>query len=212
MRSAETGAGPAALLLVDLVNPLDFPGGDGLLRRARPMAERIAALRRRTRQAGIPTVYVNDNFGAWHLGFRELVEQVRSGVAPGRALLDAVTPDPREDYFVLKPMHSGFFCSALEVLLRRLGARTLILTGLAADICVLMTAADGYMRGFGLVVPSDCVASEREDDESRALDHMRRVLRADVRPSPELVLRTGPDGGRVEAPPAATRESPCSTT
>lgn len=194
----------AALLLVDLVNPLDFPGGDALARRAVPMAERIAALQRRTREAGIPTVYVNDNFGAWHLGFRELVEQVRGSRAPGRPLLDAISPDPREDYFVLKPMHSGFFCTALEVLLRRLGVRTLILAGLACDICVLMTAADGFMRGFALVVPSDCVASERESDESRALDHMRRVLRADVRPSAELVLRAEADGGSVEsAPPAA---------
>jgi nicotinamidase-related amidase len=211
MHPSEAGAGPAALLLVDLVNPLDFPGGDVLLRRAVPMAERIAALQQRTRRAGIPTVYVNDNFGAWHLGFRELVEQVRSGRAPGRALLDAITPDPREDYFVLKPKHSGFFCTALEVLLRQLGARTLILAGVACDICVLMTAADAYMRGFGLIVPSDCVASERESDESRALEHMRRVLQADVRPAAELRLRAGPDGGRVEAPLAA-EESSCSTT
>jgi nicotinamidase-related amidase len=201
----------AALLLVDLVNPLDFPGGEALARRAVPMAERIAALQRRTREAGIPTVYVNDNFGAWHLGFRELVEQVRGGRAPGRALLDAITPDPREDYFVLKPMHSGFFCTALEVLLRRLGARTLILAGLACDICVLMTAADAYMRGFGLVVPSDCVASERERDESRALDHMRRVLRADVRPAGELRFRAAPGGGRLETAPA-TEDRSCSTT
>jgi nicotinamidase-related amidase len=199
--------GTAALLLVDLVNPLDFPGGEALLHRALPMAERIAALQRRARRAGIPTVYVNDNFGAWHLGFRELVEHVRSGRAPGRALLDAIAPDPREDYFVLKPMHSGFFCTALEVLLRRLGARTLILTGLACDICVLMTAADAHMRGFGLVVPSDCVASERESDERRALEHMRRVLRADVRPASQLEL----GDGRVELL-APEEDSTCSTT
>ena len=193
------------------MNPLDFPGGEALLRRALPMAERIAALQQRTRAAGIPTVYVNDNFGAWHLGFRELVEQVRGGSAPGRALLDAISPDPREDYFVLKPMHSGFFGTALELLLRRLGARTLILTGIACDICVLMTAADAYMRGFALVVPSDCVVSERESDESRALDHMRRVLRAEVRPAAELRFRAAADGGRVESPPAE-EDRQCSTT
>lgn len=202
-------AEPAALLLVDLVNPLDFPGGDALLGRALPMVERIAALQRRTRAAGIPSVYVNDNFGAWHLGFGELVEHVRSGRAPGRALLGAIAPDPREDYFVLKPMHSGFFCSALDPLLRRLRARQLILTGVACDICVWMTAADAHMRGFGLVVPSDCVASERESDELHALEHMRRVLQADVRPAAELRLRPGPDGGGVEAPEEAAA---CSTT
>jgi nicotinamidase-related amidase len=177
---------PDALVLIDLVNPLAFEEGEELLRHARPMARRIAALQQRTRRAGIPTVFVNDNFDAWHLGFRELVEDVRRGDGPGRALLDEIEPDPRRDYFVLKPRHSGFYCSALEVLLARLGARRLILGGVAADVCVLLTASDAYMRGFELIVPSDCVASVHEQDKRRALEQMERVLKADVRPSCEL--------------------------
>jgi nicotinamidase-related amidase len=201
----EVGGGPAVLLLIDVVNPLDFAGAAPLLRRARPMMRRVAELQRRARRAGIPTVYVNDNFGAWHLGFRELVQELRKSRKPGRALLEAITPDAREDYFVLKPMHSGFFCTPLEVLLRRLGAKTLILAGLAADICILFTAADAHMRGYGLVVPSDCVASEREPERRRALDYMRRVLGADVRPGRALRFRGGRGGGRVA--PAARRRS-----
>ena len=200
----------AALLLIDLVNPLDFVGGELLLRHAQPMARRIAELKQRTRAARIPTVYVNDNFDAWHLGFRELVERVRNGPGPGRALLDWIEPDPQHDYFVLKPMHSGFFGSALAVLLHRLGAKTLILTGVAADICVFLTASDAHMLGFELVVPADCVACEREEDKHRALQQMKRIFDADIRPARELRLHAGPEGGSVEppAPRSGARPAP----
>jgi nicotinamidase-related amidase len=178
----------SALLLVDVVNPLDFPGSEELLVHARPAARRIAALRRRAAGAGLPTIYVNDNFDCWHLGFRDLVERVRSGTGPGRILLEDLAPDPARDYFVLKPMHSGLFHTALEVLLRRLAVERLILTGFAGDICVLFTAADAHMRGFALAVPGDCIASQRAEDNRRALEQMERLLAADIRPSPQLAL------------------------
>jgi len=170
------------------VNPLDFPGGDELLAHARPAARRIAALRRRAAAAGLPAIYVNDNFDCWHLGFRDLVERVRGGAGPGRVLLDELAPDPRRDYFVLKPMHSAFFHTAFEVLLQRLAVQRLVLTGFAGDICVLFTAADAHMRGFELAVPRDCVASQRAEDNRRALDQMERLLKADTRPSAQLEL------------------------
>jgi nicotinamidase-related amidase len=183
--------GPAprsALLLVDVVNPLDFPGGRELLAHARPAARRIAALRRRAGAVGIPSIYVNDNFDCWHLGFRELVERVRGGPGPGRVLLEDLAPDAGHDYFVLKPMHSAFFHTALEVLLQRLAVERLVLTGFAGDICVLFTAVDAHMRGFQLAVPRDCVASQRAEDNQRALEQMERLLKADTRPAARLEL------------------------
>jgi nicotinamidase-related amidase len=54
---------------------------------------------------------------------------------------------------VVKPKHSGFFSTALELLLQHLRAHTVILTGLTADNCVLVTASDAYLRGYHLVVP-----------------------------------------------------------
>jgi nicotinamidase-related amidase len=188
-----TGAGSAArsrtaLILVDVVNPLDFPGGQGLLVHAVPAAHRIAALRRRARDSGVPVIYVNDNFDCWHLGFRELVEQVRNGAGPGRVLLDELAPDLRHDYYVLKPMHSAFFHTAFEVLLRRLAVEKLILTGFASDNCVLFTAADAYMRRFDIAVPEDCVASQSAEDNRRAIEQMERLLKADTRPSPKLAF------------------------
>jgi nicotinamidase-related amidase len=177
-----------ALVLVDVVNPFDFPGGEQLLEHARPAARRIAALRRRAAAAGLPAIYVNDNFDCWHLGFRDLVERVRTGSGPGRVLLEQLAPDPARDYFVLKPMHSAFFHTALEVLLQRLSVERLVLTGFAGDACVLFTAADAHMRGFALAVPRDCVASQRAEDNQHALEQMERWFEADTRPSPQLEL------------------------
>lgn len=58
-----------ALLLIDVINDLEFEGGAELLEQALPMAERIAALKRRARSFGIPVLYVNDNFGRWRSDF-----------------------------------------------------------------------------------------------------------------------------------------------
>ena len=91
-----------------------------------------------------------------------------------------------DDYFVLKPKHSGFFSTTLDILLDYLQVKTVVLTGLAANICVLFTANDAYMRDFHLVVPCDGVASNTEDENRYALEQMRVVLKADTRPTTEI--------------------------
>src|SRR5947209_12544443 len=174
-----------ALLLIDVINDLDFPEGEQLLRYALPMARRIAALKERARRAGIPAIYANDNFGRWRSDFHAQVEHcLRDGVR-GRPVVELLRPD-QDDYFVLKPKHSGFFSTTLDTLLEYLGVRTVILTGVAANICVLFTANDAYMRDLHLVVPSDCVASNSEEENRYALDQMAKILKADTRPSTEL--------------------------
>ena len=64
---------------------------------------------------------------------------------------------------MLKPKHSGFFSTTLDVLLAQLGVKTVIITGMAANICVLFTANDAYMRDLDVLVPSDCVASNTKE-------------------------------------------------
>lgn len=180
---------PAALLLVDLVNPMDFDGSDALLPHALRAAKAIAGLKRRTLNAGIPTIFVNDNFDQWHMGFRELVEHHSRPEARGREIIEIVAPDAASDHFVLKPMHSGFFHTPLEVLLQRLGVQTLVITGIAADICVWATAHDAYMRSYRVVLPSDCTAAEREEWTRDTIARAQRVLHAETRPSTEIDVR-----------------------
>ncbi len=178
---------PIALLLIDVINALEFPGNEEIVERAVPMARQIAGLKARAKALGIPAIYVNDNFGRWRSDLRTLLTHHLEPGLPGRPMVELLQPD-EDDYFVLKPKHSGFFSTTLDTLLAYLGARTLILTGVAGNICVFFSANDAYMRDFGLVVPADCIASNTEAENDNALEQMRRVLRADTTPSCELDL------------------------
>ncbi len=179
-----------ALLLIDVINDFEFPGGAELARHALPAAKHIAALKQRCQQAAIPAVYVNDNFGKWRSDFKKLVSHCLKENTRGRQVVELLKP-ARDDYFVLKPKHSGFFSTTLHLLLQHLGAETLILTGFTGDICILFTANDAFLRDYRLVIPSDCVVSQNEKENRRALKFMQRVLEADVRPSTEIELSPG---------------------
>lgn len=169
----------AALLLIDVINPMDFPEGRALVKQAIPAARKIAALRKRLSDAGIPVIYVNDNFGQWQSDFSEQVERCTRQDCPAREIATTLLPT-KDDYFVLKPKHSGFYSTSLDVLLQFLRVDTLIITGFAADICVLYTANDGYMRDYEIVIPSDCVASETPALRSSALKQMGDRLKARI--------------------------------
>lgn len=175
------------LLLIDVINDLEFEEGDKLLRYALPMAEKITALKKRCKQAGVPVIYANDNFGRWQSDFNKILEHCLKEDIRGRPIAELLRPD-EDDYFVLKPKHSGFFSTTLDTLLDYLQAKTLILTGVAANICVLFTANDAYMRDFNLVIPADCVASNTEEENNHALRLMEKVLKADTTLSDELDL------------------------
>lgn len=138
-----------ALLIVDVINDFAFPEASLLKRHVPRFARNLARLKQRAKKAGIPVVYVNDNFGRWRSDLPSLVQHCRRGKAP--KLVALLEPD-EDDYFVLKPKHSGFFSSTLETLLRYLEAEELILTGIAGNYCVLFTANDAYMRDYKLVV------------------------------------------------------------
>jgi nicotinamidase-related amidase len=183
----ESAQVPVALLLIDVINDLEFEGGELLLRHALPMAERIAALKAQAQAYSIPSIYVNDNFGQWQSNFNRLVEHCLESGVRGEQIVRQLHPDA-DDYFVLKPKHSGFFSTALELLLSHLHINTLILTGMAGDICVLFTANDAYMRDYHLYAPADCVASNEVENNRIALELMDRVLKADIRPSTDLDL------------------------
>jgi nicotinamidase-related amidase len=175
------------LLLIDVINDMEFEGSEALVEQSVPMAHRIAELKRRAKKAGIPTIYVNDNFGRWQSDFRRVVEHVLEDGVRGEEVARILQPDD-DDYFVLKPKHSAFYATTLDTLLTYLGARTVILTGVAGNICILFSANDAYMRDLNVVVPSDCVASNTASENEHALDQMQKVLKADITPSAELDL------------------------
>ena len=176
---------PIALVLIDVINDLEFRGSEKLLKQALPMARKLARLKKRASAARVPVIYVNDNFGRWQSDFHKQVQHCLEDGVKGEPIARLLRPESK-DYFVLKPKHSGFFSTQLDILLEHLGTETVILTGMAGNICVLFTANEAYMRDYQLIVPRDCVASNTKKENDYALQQMKQILKADIRPSSQI--------------------------
>lgn len=170
---------PVALLIIDVINDMEFEGGDALFEYALPMSENLAQLRRRAKRAGVPIIYINDNWGKWQSDLNTLLQHCLGEPVRGTPIVERLKPDD-DDYFVLKPKSSGFYGTTLDLLLAHLGTKTVILTGVAGNICVQFTANDAYMRDLQVIVPADCIASNDRERNERALREMREVLKADT--------------------------------
>lgn len=186
-----------AVLLIDVINAFDFEGSEGLTLAAERAAPQIRRLAERARRSQIPIIYVNDNFGQWRSDFRATIEGCTAQSVPGRRVSEQLRPEP-EDYFVLKPQHSGFFSTTLSLLLDYLNVHTLVLGGFATNICVLFTANDAHMHGFNLYVPKDCTASNTEMLTEAALEHVRCALGACTDPADQIDFSALAKGGRKQ--------------
>lgn len=149
------------------------------------MAKNIVALKKKAKEHRVPCIYVNDNFGKWQSDFKKLLEHSLDKKNRGAEIAEILKPD-ENDYFVLKPKHSGFYSTTLDILLHHLQCDTLILTGIATNICILFTANDAYMRDFDLFVPGDCVAANEKKENEDTLKYIEKYLKADIRPSIEI--------------------------
>jgi nicotinamidase-related amidase len=176
-----------ALLLIDVINDMEFESGAALLEHALPAARRLAELRHRAKEAGVPVIYVNDNFGKWRSDFRRQLGHVLEDGVRGQPVAELLRPDGK-DYFVLKAKHSGFYQTQLQLLIDYLKVKTLIVTGFTTDNCVLFTASDAFMRDLEIIVPPDCVAAARSEHHQRALEHMKRVLNVQTIESTDIDL------------------------
>ena len=161
-----------ALLIVDMINALDFPGNEELVRESSRLGQNVAALKRRCREAGIPAIYVNDNHGKWRSDFSAVIRHCDREGVPGRKMVRQVLP-AAEDYLVLKPKHSGFYATPLDTLLQYIQVERLIMTGISSNSCILLTASDAFVRDYKLFIPSDCVAGQNAEQHRKSLELMR---------------------------------------
>ena len=184
-----------AVLLIDVLNDLEFASGDKLLKPAMAMAKSLSRLLKRARRARIPIIYVNDNFGRWRSDFRQQLAHCLESNVRGRPVVEMLKPE-ENDYFVLKPKNSGFYHTTLALLLEYLQVKTVIITGIATNNCVQLTASDAYMRDLKVIVPRDCVAASDRSDHENALAQMREVLKAGTGAASSLDLRRLAGPGR----------------
>ena len=180
MNGSAPDASAVAMLIIDMISDFDFEGGEALASKAEALADRLAESKRRARAAGVPVIYVNDNHGRWRSDFRQQVEHVLDGTR-GRSIAERLKP-AADDYFVLKPKHSGFYYTPLALLLGYLQARTLVVTGVRTESCVLFTANDAYMLEFDLVVPPDGAVTFEDADHDAALRLIERDMKATLTP------------------------------
>jgi nicotinamidase-related amidase len=178
----DLGESRTAMLLVDFINPLSFPTAPKLAPSALAAARATAALKARLREAGVQAVYANDNYGVWQSNFQSVYERCRAAGGVAAEMARVIAPGP-DDITVLKPRHSAFFATPLQLLLEQLRAERLILVGLATDLCVLFSALDAHVRGYELWVPRDCVAAETPQRQRDALRYMEAVLGVHTRAS-----------------------------
>jgi nicotinamidase-related amidase len=180
------------LLIIDMINELKFDGAQDLLPFIRETARNIAKLKDRMKVEQLPIVYVNDNFGRWKSDFRTLVSRCLEEDENAKSVVQLLMPR-QDDYFVLKPKHSGFYATPLDLLLEHLGVRRLILTGLLGNNCVLYTAADAYMRGYEIFLPSDCMLSFNQEANRVALEQMKGTLNAVISTSDKVLVDAARD-------------------
>lgn len=168
-----------AVLFVDLINDFNFVGGEKLLSNTMEILPNLIKLKSFAKENDLPVIYVNDHYGLWQADFNKIIEHCTN--ENSKELIESMKPDD-SDYFLIKPQHSAFFQTPLQSLLTDLNRNTLIIAGIAGDICILFTAKDAYMYQMDLYIPKNCMASEEKENNDYALYLMRSVMKADIDP------------------------------
>ena len=167
----------AALIVIDMLNPYEHEDAEPLMGSVANILPSLSELIARAPDAGLLTVYVNDNHGDWTAGRDKLTQRALAGAAPH--LIEPIAP-PDDKPFLVKARHSVFYETQLEYLLRQEEVDRLVLTGQVTEQCILYSALDGYVRHFEVVVPRTAVAHIHEDLADAALRMMEENMRAQV--------------------------------
>lgn len=173
-----------AVIVVDMLN--DFVTGPLTCERGRAIVPATAQLIDAARAAGIPVIFSNDahlpkidrELEIW--GDHAIVGTPGADVIPELKLSD-------KDYVVPKRRYSGFFQTSLDILLKELGVKTVIMTGLHAHMCVRHTSADAFQLGYNVVVAKEATDSFTEQDYLYGLDYLKTCYGADAYTNEELI-------------------------
>ncbi len=168
--------GHSALIVVDAQNDFCSPGGciDRLNPTIREVmesyVERSAHLLEAAREAGVMVVYTqatNDPDGIYKSApdLRRKIEYLNpesphicTDGTWGHDIVDRLKPLPREK-IIRKHRHNSFTGTELDILLRSNGKKSLVITGVTTERCVLATVTGAIAHDYYVVVPTDCVAA-----------------------------------------------------
>ena len=173
-----------AILVVDMLN--DFVTGALGCDRARAIVPATARLLDAARKSGVPVIFCNDahrpgidrELQIW--GDHAIVGTPGSEVIPELGLC-------AKDYAVPKRRYSGFFQTDLDILLKELGVKTVIVTGLHAHMCVRHTSADAFCLGYDVVAAKECLNSFTEEEYQGGLAYLKTCYGAEAYSNEELI-------------------------
>ena len=173
-----------AILVVDMLN--DFVTGALGCDRARAIVPASAKLLDAARKAGVPVIFCND----CHLKGIDLELKLWGDHAIKGTKGAEVIPELKlcsKDYVVPKRRYNGFFQTDLDILLKELGVKTVIMTGLHAHMCVRHTSADAYCLGYNVVVAKEATDSFTEEDYKIGIAYLKTCYGADAYSNKELI-------------------------
>ena len=173
-----------ALIVIDMQNGFLNPESPLCIRGARATVPACARVIAACRRANIPVIFVNrayraDGSDVEHTRYHVWAEGGRP-LTPGSMGPLSVENPPEfgrrpEDYEIVKPRYSAFFQTSLDLLLRRLGVDTVLLTGTTTPNCIRTTCYDAVSLDYQVVVLADCCSSNTEDIQQANLLDMGNI-------------------------------------
>ncbi|MEM1508398.1 MAG: isochorismatase family cysteine hydrolase [Thermofilaceae archaeon] len=173
-----------ALLIIDMLE--EFVRGRLRAEAAEAIVPNIRKLADFSRSRGIPVIYAVDRHYQGIDKELELWGPHALKGSPKSKVIRELEPF-NSDYIVYKRRYDAFFGTDLDILLRELKVKNIIITGIHTHICVQQTAVSAFYRGYDVIVPVDCVAAASRDWHERGLEYMRSFLGAELLNSCELI-------------------------
>jgi nicotinamidase-related amidase len=170
------------LIIVDMIN--DFVTGKLGSPRAQKIVPNIAALVKKARKQGIPVVYLCDAHTPSDKELSIWGEHAMKGTKASE-IIPELKPE-KKDTVIEKRWYSGFVDTELPQTLEKMGADTLIFTGVSTDICVQNNVGHAYFSGYKTIVPRDCTASIDEEAYEQALRYMKNIYGAEITTSDKV--------------------------
>jgi Amidases related to nicotinamidase len=172
-----------AVLVIDMLK--DFVYGSLKCERAQRIIPSIKKLLNEARNKGVPVIYVGDAHLPKDPEISLWGPHAMKGTE-GAKTIDEIAPTEK-DFVLKKRTYSAFHETGLDLLLRQLNVKTVIITGLHTNICYRHTATDAYFRGYKIKIPEDCVDSFSEKDHIEGLEYLRRIYGAEITNSENII-------------------------
>lgn len=153
-----------ALLLIDLQKDF-FVGSSVSSKENKKILPSTLKLLKKCREKKIPIIHIrwmlHKNTGTMPLRRRErrVTDWCRTKDGWGPAIPELEIEEG--EHLIEKSTYSGFFETLLDSMLRKIGAKTLIITGIYSSMCVFATALDAIYRNYKVIIPKECVISSR---------------------------------------------------